>query len=43
VVLITAYATSQLEREARQAGVDYYLPKPFALDQLEQIVHDTLI
>src|SRR5581483_10921571 len=43
VVLITAYATPQLERQAREAGVDYYLPKPFALDQLEQIVNDTLV
>lgn len=42
VVLITAYATPELERKARDIRVDYYLPKPFPLDRLEQIVRDVL-
>lgn len=42
VVLITAYATPELERRAREFHVDYYLPKPFPLDRLEQIVRDVL-
>jgi CheY-like chemotaxis protein len=40
--LITAYATPDLERQARVASVDYYLVKPFPLDQIEGIVRDTL-
>ena len=42
VVLITAYATPELERRARATPVDYYLVKPFPLDQIEGIVRDTL-
>lgn len=42
VVMITAYATPELERRAREQRVDYYLPKPFPLDRLEQIVKDVL-
>lgn len=42
VVLITAYATPELEKRARDQRVDYYLPKPFPLDRLEQIVRDVL-
>jgi two-component system response regulator (stage 0 sporulation protein F) len=42
VVLITAYATPELEKRAREQRVDYYLPKPFPLDRLEQIVRDVL-
>ena len=42
VVMITAYATPELEKRAREQRVDYYLPKPFPLDRLEQIVKDVL-
>ncbi|WP_298821278.1 response regulator [Chloroflexus sp.] len=42
IVMITAYATPELERRAREQRIDYYLPKPFPLDRLEQIVRDTL-
>lgn len=42
VVMITAYATPELERKARDQRVDYYLPKPFPLDRLEQIVKEVL-
>ncbi|MEF3273414.1 MAG: response regulator [Chloroflexus sp.] len=42
VVMITAYATPELERRAREQRIDYYLPKPFPLDRLEQIVRDAL-
>lgn len=42
VVLITAYATPEVERTARQAGIDYFLPKPFSLDQVEAIVREML-
>jgi len=38
VVLITAYGSPELERRATRQRVDYYLPKPFSLDALEQIV-----
>lgn len=42
VVLITAYATPELEKRAREQRVDHWLPKPFPLDRLEQIVRETL-
>lgn len=42
VVMITAYATPELERRAREQRIDYYLPKPFPLDRLEQIVKEVL-
>lgn len=42
VVMITAYATPELEKRAREQRVDYYLPKPFSLDRLEQIIRDVL-
>jgi DNA-binding NarL/FixJ family response regulator len=42
VVLITAFASPELQKRARAQQVDYYLPKPFALETLEQIVRATL-
>jgi CheY-like chemotaxis protein len=42
VVLITAYATPDLARQARERGVDYFLPKPFSLEALIQIVQAAL-
>jgi YesN/AraC family two-component response regulator len=42
IVLITAYNTPDLERHARNAGVDHFLPKPIQLDQLEQLVEHVL-
>ena len=43
VLLITAYATPELEKWASEAGVDYYLSKPFPLTRLMQIARDTLL
>ncbi len=34
MVLITAYDTPQLAREAQQVGVDAYIPKPFFVDDM---------
>lgn len=42
VIIITAYATPDVERKARGAGVDYFLTKPFSLDRLEQIIKEVL-
>jgi two-component system, response regulator, stage 0 sporulation protein F len=42
VVLITAFATSELERRAREVGVDFFLPKPFQLEEVELIVGQAL-
>lgn len=42
VILTTAYATPELEAKARKQRVDYYLPKPYPLDKLEQIVRHIL-
>jgi two-component system, NtrC family, response regulator AtoC len=38
VLLMTAYSTALLRRLARHQGVDYYLPKPFRLTDLEALV-----
>jgi DNA-binding response OmpR family regulator len=38
IMLITAYDTIQLQREARDAGITEIVPKPFQIDQLlEQV------
>jgi CheY-like chemotaxis protein len=42
VALITAYATVALAQQAAAHHVDYYLPKPFALEAFEQMVHAAL-
>jgi CheY-like chemotaxis protein len=41
-VLITAYDSPDLRRRARASKADDYLPKPFALEQLEHIVRTAL-
>ncbi len=42
MVLTTAYDARDLAEYAREAGVDYYLPKPFRYGELEQIVRQAL-
>src|SRR6266516_918674 len=42
IVLITAYATTEIEHAAAAEGADFYLPKPFLLTDLEQIVYPVL-
>jgi CheY-like chemotaxis protein len=42
IVLITAYATPEVEQAAADNGVEFYLPKPFLLQDLEQIVRTVL-
>lgn len=42
IALITAYATDDMHHAAAEAGVDYYLPKPFLLQDLEPIVRSAL-
>lgn len=43
VVMFTAYATPQLEREARKRGVSAFLNKPFAMDDLIDTIRSLLI
>lgn len=38
IALVTAYHTPQLQQTALAQGVDYYLPKPFSIDELEAIL-----
>jgi CheY-like chemotaxis protein len=38
VLLITAYTTELLEYVVRQRHIDYYLPKPFRLSDMERLV-----
>lgn len=42
IILLTAYASSQIEAEARRLGVDAFLHKPRPLSELEQTVCDLL-
>jgi CheY-like chemotaxis protein len=42
VILITAYATPTLTQRALKQHVDYFLPKPFTLNDLDQMVRAAL-
>ena len=42
IILITAAPTDALEQRALAAGVDAFLPKPFTLAELEQVVRAVL-
>jgi two-component system, response regulator, stage 0 sporulation protein F len=42
VVLVTAYATPELEQRAKAVGVDHFLPKPFPFDRLEAIIRSVV-
>jgi len=43
VVLVTAHATPELAQRASEAGVDFYVSKPFPIARLMQIARDTLL
>ncbi len=38
VVIITGYATMEIAREAMQSGVFDFIPKPFRLHELKQVI-----
>jgi CheY-like chemotaxis protein len=44
IVLVTAYATPQLERLAMRSDsdIDYFVAKPFSIEQIEEIVRAAL-
>ena len=42
IVLMTAYATSDIEQAAYAHGVEFYLPKPFLLEDLTVVVRTVL-
>ena len=42
IVLLTAYVTVELEQRGKAAGADYFVPKPFSVDQLVAIVRRAL-
>jgi two-component system, response regulator, stage 0 sporulation protein F len=42
VVVITAYASPELEHLSKAAGADYFVSKPFSFDQVAAIVRKTL-
>jgi DNA-binding NtrC family response regulator len=42
VLLMTAYSTAILRRIAKHQGADFYLPKPFRLTDLEDLVNAAL-
>jgi len=42
IVLITAYTAPDVEQAAAERGVEFYLPKPFLLQDLEEIVQTVL-
>ena len=41
-IIITAYASPEMRAEATKLGVDHYLEKPIAPDQLEKLVGEAL-
>ena len=42
IVLISAFATPELQRRGHAAGANYLMPKPFVFEQLEAIVREAL-
>lgn len=42
VLLISGYATAQIEQQARTAGADMILRKPFSVDVVEGFIRETL-
>ena len=42
VVLITAYASPELEQQGITAGADYFVSKPFSFDEVAAIVRKAL-
>jgi two-component system, response regulator, stage 0 sporulation protein F len=42
VILMTGYATSEIQQRAKVAGVDYFLTKPFPFDQFVSTVRAAL-
>jgi two-component system, OmpR family, response regulator len=42
IIMFTAYATPQLEREARKRGISAFLNKPFAMDELIDVMRSLL-
>jgi two-component system, response regulator, stage 0 sporulation protein F len=42
VIMVTAYPSSDLERQVRAAGATAFLPKPFGLDQLVEAMQRAL-
>jgi CheY-like chemotaxis protein len=42
VIMLTAYPTAALRSAAEEAGVDYFLPKPFRINDLESAIRDVL-
>lgn len=42
VIMITAYATSELRATAAAAGIDRFIAKPFLVDELEAAVRSLL-
>ena len=42
VVLISAYATAELEQLSKAAWADYFVSKPFSFEQVEAIVRKAL-
>jgi two-component system, response regulator YesN len=42
VILMTGYPTPEIRQRAQAAGVDFFLPKPFRVDQLAALVRAAL-
>ena len=38
ILLLTAYDWSDIEKEAREIGVDYFMPKPFFISTFKEII-----
>lgn len=38
IIVMTAYDTPQLEREARSLGISAYIPKPFLIEEVLEII-----
>lgn len=42
IIVMTAYMPSKIKNEALNRGVDYFIEKPFSLDQIQQLIGPVL-
>lgn len=42
IAIVTAYATSENEKKAKELGIHYFIPKPFRIEDIESILHRVL-
>lgn len=42
IAIVTAYATQENKKRAKEVGVKYFIAKPFSLSEIEAVLHEVL-